>query len=62
MLAFVPSSLMLAVTTYLSTDIAAFPLLWIVPLGLYLVTFIVAFSPKGPVGSSFRAVARFRCC
>ena len=31
-LSFVPSSLMLAVTTYLSTDIAAVPLLWIVPL------------------------------
>jgi hypothetical protein len=37
---------MLAVTTYLSTDIAAFPLLWIVPLGLYLLTFIIAFSSK----------------
>ena len=38
---------MLAVTTYLSTDIAAVPLLWIVPLGLYLLTFIAAFSSKG---------------
>jgi hypothetical protein len=43
-LAAVPSSLMLGVTTYLSTDIAAVPLLWIVPLALYLATFIVAFS------------------
>ena len=41
-----PSSLMLAVTTYLSTDVGAVPLLWIVPLGLYLVTFIAAFSSK----------------
>jgi hypothetical protein len=41
---FVPSSLMLGVTSYLSTDIAAVPLLWIVPLALYLVTFIVAFG------------------
>ena len=39
-----PSSLMLGVTTYLSTDIAAVPLLWVIPLFLYLVTFIVAFS------------------
>ncbi len=54
-LSFVPSSLMLAVTTYLSTDIAAVPLLWILPLALYLLTFIVAFGSKtGPA----RAVAR----
>ena len=41
---FVPSSLMLGVTSYLSTDIAAVPLLWIVPLALYLLTFIIAFG------------------
>jgi hypothetical protein len=46
-LSFVPSSLMLAVTTYLSTDIAAVPLLWIVPLAIYLLTFVVAFSSRG---------------
>lgn len=43
-LAFVPSSLMLAVTAYLSTDIAAVPLLWVIPLSLYLVTFVITFS------------------
>jgi hypothetical protein len=43
-LAFVPSSLMLAVTAYLSTDVAAIPLLWVLPLGLYLMTFVIAFS------------------
>ena len=43
-LAFVPSSLMLAVTSYVSTDIASVPLLWIVPLALYLLTFAVAFG------------------
>jgi spermidine synthase len=43
-LAFIPSSLMLAVTTYFSTDIAPVPLFWIAPLALYLVTFVVAFS------------------
>ncbi len=48
-LAFIPSSLMLAVTTYLSTDVGAVPLLWIVPLGLYLITFIAAFSAKSSV-------------
>jgi hypothetical protein len=45
--AFVPSSLMLGVTTYLSTDVAAHPFLWIVPLALYLLTFVFAFSDKG---------------
>jgi len=43
-LSLVPSSLMLAVTSYISTDIAAVPLLWIVPLGLYLITFALAFG------------------
>jgi len=43
-LAFVPSSLMLAVTTYLTTDIASIPLLWLPPLTLYLLTFIIVFS------------------
>jgi hypothetical protein len=43
----VPSSLMLAVTTYLSTDIAPMPLLWVVPLAIYLLTFAVAFSAAG---------------
>jgi len=43
---FVPSSLMLAATSYLSTDIAAVPLMWILPLALYLLTFVVAFSRR----------------
>jgi hypothetical protein len=47
-LAFVPSSLMLAVTAYLSTDVAAVPLLWVIPLALYLLTFVVTFSSYAP--------------
>jgi hypothetical protein len=43
-LAFVPSSLMLGATTYLTTDIASIPLLWVIPLGLYLLSFILVFS------------------
>ncbi len=43
-LAFVPSSLMLGVTTFVSTDMASIPLLWIIPLSLYLLTFIIVFS------------------
>lgn len=47
-LAFLPSSLMLGVTTHMSTDIAPVPLMWVVPLALYLLTFIVAFAvPAG---------------
>ncbi|MEO1881931.1 MAG: fused MFS/spermidine synthase [Methylococcales bacterium] len=43
-LAFVPSSLLLGLTNFISTDIASAPLLWIIPLVLYLLTFIVVFS------------------
>jgi hypothetical protein len=45
-LAFVPSSLLLGVTTYITTDIASLPLLWVVPLALYLLTFILVFARK----------------
>lgn len=45
-LAFIPSAMMLVVTTYVTTDIAAVPLLWVVPLALYLSTFIIAFARK----------------
>ena len=43
-LAFVPSGLMLSTTTYLTTDIVAMPLLWVIPLGLYLLSFTLAFA------------------
>jgi hypothetical protein len=49
LLAFLPSSLMISVTTYLSTDVAAVPLLWIVPLALYLMTFTLVFAGKPPL-------------
>ncbi|HET9272592.1 MAG TPA: fused MFS/spermidine synthase [Vicinamibacterales bacterium] len=48
LLAAVPSSLMLGVTTALTTDIAPVPLLWVAPLALYLLTFVVAFGTTGP--------------
>ena len=47
--AFIPSSLMMGVTSYLTTDIASLPLLWMLPLSVYLVTFILAFSPRNPL-------------
>jgi hypothetical protein len=43
-LSFVPSSLLLSATTYITTDIAAVPLLWIAPLALYLLSFVVTFA------------------
>lgn len=43
-LSFAPSTLMLGVTTYLSTDVAPVPLLWVLPLSCYLLTFVVAFG------------------
>ena len=45
-LAFIPSSLLLGVTTYITTDLAAIPLLWAIPLALYLLSFILTFARK----------------
>jgi hypothetical protein len=45
-LSFIPSSLMLGVTTYITADVAAVPLLWVIPLALYLLTFVLAFTQK----------------
>ncbi|WP_106639072.1 fused MFS/spermidine synthase [Allosphingosinicella vermicomposti] len=48
-LAAVPSGLMLSTTTHLTTDIVAMPLLWVVPLALYLLSFVIAFATRrGP--------------
>ncbi len=43
-LAAVPSGLLVAVTAHISTDVAAVPLLWVIPLALYLLTFVIVFS------------------
>lgn len=57
-LAFIPSTLMLGVTRHLASDVASFPLLWVVPLAIYLVTFIVAFGrePSGIVTGAARVL------
>ncbi len=47
LLAAVPSGLLSAVTTFIATDLVSAPLLWVAPLAIYLVSFIVAFSPRG---------------
>lgn len=46
LLAAAPSSLMLGVTAHLSTDVASAPFLWVVPLALYLLTFVIAFQTR----------------
>jgi len=46
LLAMVPSSLLLGTTTFITTDIAAVPLLWIVPLAIYLLSFILVFASR----------------
>ncbi|MFN3514396.1 MAG: spermidine synthase [Phenylobacterium sp.] len=45
-LAALPSSLMLGVTTHLTMDVASAPFLWVIPLALYLTTFIMAFADR----------------
>ena len=60
--AFAPSSLMLSVTTYLSTNIAPVPLLWVIPLAIYLASLILVFArrpflPHGMVLRVFRVAA-----
>jgi len=55
-LAFVPSTLMLGTTQHITTDLAAVPLLWVIPLAIYLLTFILAFSRVG--GMATRVAAR----
>ena len=44
--AFIPSSLLSGVTTYLTTDIISLPLLWVIPLGIYLLSFVIVFSSQ----------------
>lgn len=53
----IPSALLLGVTGHISTDIAAAPLLWVVPLTLYLLTFVIVFArrPLIPHGVALRA-------
>jgi len=45
-LAAVPSSLMLGVTTHITTDVGAVPLLWVLPLALYIGSFVLVFARK----------------
>ena len=46
LLAAVPSGLLIAVTVHISTDVAAAPLLWVLPLSLYLLTWVLVFQSR----------------
>jgi membrane protein implicated in regulation of membrane protease activity len=46
LLAAIPAGLVVAVTAHISTDVAAAPFLWVVPLALYLLTFVAVFNEK----------------
>lgn len=56
-IAAVPTALMLGVTTYLTTDVASAPLLWVVPLALYLVSFMVTFGRRVHVSPPVAGIA-----
>jgi hypothetical protein len=56
-LAAIPSGLMLSTTTHLTTDIVAVPLLWVLPLGLYLLSFVLAFADNRRAADSLTALA-----
>jgi SAM-dependent methyltransferase len=48
-LAFVPSSLMLGVTEHITTNLAPVPLLWVIPLAIYLLSFVLVFARRPPI-------------
>jgi hypothetical protein len=58
----VPSGLMLSTTTFLTTDIFAMPLLWVIPLGLYLLSFSVAFAARRGIAGALVLVAPLVLC
>ena len=45
-LGFIPSGLLVAVTAHITTDVASAPFLWVLPLALFLLTFVLAFKAK----------------
>jgi hypothetical protein len=58
MFAFVPSGLLVAVTTLITTDLVAVPLFWVVPLTLYLLTFALVFARKPLIPDRWMIVAQ----
>ncbi len=56
-LAAVPSGLMLSTTTHLTTDLVAMPMIWVMPLGLYLISFTIAFANNRTVANAMTFTA-----
>lgn len=52
-LAFVPSSLMLGTTSAITADVPAIPLFWVLPLAVYLISFVLVFAKKPPISHRF---------
>jgi SAM-dependent methyltransferase len=59
LIAAVPSGLMLSTTLHLTTDISPMPLLWVIPLGLYLLSFSIAFAERRGAADFCSALAPF---
>jgi hypothetical protein len=57
-LAAVPSAFLIAVTVHISTDVAAAPLLWVLPLALYLATFVIVFQTRPVIPHRFALAAQ----
>lgn len=57
-LAAVPSAFLIAVTSYISTDVGSTPLLWVIPLALYLTTFVIVFQRHPIIPHSFALKAQ----
>lgn len=50
---FIPSSLMLGVTSAITADVPAIPLFWVLPLAAYLISFVLVFAKKPPISHSW---------
>ncbi len=57
-LAAIPSGLLVAVTAHISTDVAAVPLLWVIPLALYLATFVIVFAKRPLISHEYAVIAQ----
>jgi hypothetical protein len=61
LLAFIPSSLSMGLTALVMADIGSMPLLWVIPLGLYLLTFVIAFKAGKGINLPRLATAQIVC-
>lgn len=53
-LSFIPASLLYGLTSYITTDIASVPLFWVIPLAIYLLTFVLVFGRHPPSQARWR--------